>query len=197
MDIYMNKQTHMTPTINEDISASFQRMKAEHIRMNMGQQHIDEFTIQIESITTHLNQFLYNWHNDIFDVDTKCDLIQYFKSLDINYVPTTVGDINWTMYNTYMHINNHVTTMSDDDIKSAFQKMETDNLQLKMQRQKHIDEFTTKLDASSLYINKFMDKWNNTTIDIKCDLIQSFNSMYSNIELHAQEMCAKKSKRNQ
>jgi phage FluMu protein Com len=77
--------------------------------------------------------------------------------------------------------------------------MKTDHLQLKMQRQKHVDEFTIKLDASALYINKFMDKWNNTTfdLDVKCDLIRSYNSMYDNKELHAHEMCAKKSKRNQ
>jgi len=199
MDMSINKQSNMAPTMNEDISSCFQRMKADHIRANMNrQQRVDEFTIQMETRTTFLNQFLYNWNHDIFDVDTKCDLIQYFKSLDNNFVPTTDGNINYDIsllnYNRDMsYFNKHAPSMSDDDINIAFQQMETEYLQLKIQRQKNVDEFTIELNKSALQLNKFLYNWHNNIfdIDIKCDLIRIFGSEYTFARFACQEVKAK------
>jgi len=124
-------------------------------------------------------------------------LIQYFKSLDNNSVPTTDGNINFDIsllkYNTYMHINKHAPSMSDDDINIAFQQMETDHLQLKIQRQKHVDEFTIELNTSALQLNKFLYNWHNNIfdIDIKCDLIRIFGSEYTFARFACQEVKAK------
>jgi hypothetical protein len=85
MDTYINKQMDVAADINEDMNDLLQRMQTDiqtDIRTDhaLQQQYVDEFTQQIESSLMQLNK-LYNWYNNINDVEDKCNFIDFYNSL--------------------------------------------------------------------------------------------------------------------
>lgn len=90
--MYMNRQMNVAPVIQDDIDTVLQQMEREHVRMMMQRQRqVDEFTHELENSISQLNQFLFNWHNNLIDVDTKCSFIQYYNSLCKTNLDTLKG----------------------------------------------------------------------------------------------------------